>query len=93
MNSLGSEEMSGVSVFCRDEAGDIFHTFSSFARGGEMALATYHLLDITPKGRNETGPHHSLADWVRPHDMYGKGGMVEPIGRYHPPSCGCAVHD
>ena len=49
-------------------------------------------LDMTPKGRNENGPYHSLGDWVRPHNMYGKGGMVEGNGRYHAPTCDCALH-
>jgi hypothetical protein len=38
-----------------------------------------------PKGRNETGPYHSLGDWARPRNMYGKGGEVEGNGRYHEP--------
>ena len=86
------EDLSGNSVFYKDEAGQIFHTYSSFGRGGESFLGTYGILDTMPKGRNETGPYRSLGDWVRPHDMYGKGGMVEVIGRYHPAACGCAVH-
>ncbi|WP_082584912.1 SRPBCC domain-containing protein [Caulobacter sp. Root655] len=52
----------------------------------------FGFLDVTPRGRNETGPHHSLGDWVRPHDMYGQGGSVEANGRYHPPACGCGAH-
>jgi predicted dithiol-disulfide oxidoreductase (DUF899 family) len=85
----GLEDLSGRSVFFKDEAGQVFHTYSSFARGGDDFLGTYRYLDVTPKGRNET---HSLADWVRPKNMYGKGGMVEPNGRYHVASCGCAIH-
>jgi predicted dithiol-disulfide oxidoreductase (DUF899 family) len=39
-----------------------------------MVDTTYVLLDMTPKGRNETGPHFNLSDWVRRHDEYdGKG--------------------
>ena len=64
------EELPGMSVFYKDEAGDIFHTYSSYARGGEELLTTYMVLDRTPKGRNETGPHHNLMDWVRRHDEY-----------------------
>jgi hypothetical protein len=45
-----------------------------------------------PKGRNETGPYHTMADWVRPRNMYGQGGMVERNGRYHPQACGCSAH-
>jgi predicted dithiol-disulfide oxidoreductase (DUF899 family) len=88
----GMADLSGNSVFYKDEDGRIFHTFSSFGRGGESFLGAYGILDMMPKGRNETGPHHSLADWVRPHDMYGQGGTVEGIGRYHAAGCGCAVH-
>jgi predicted dithiol-disulfide oxidoreductase (DUF899 family) len=72
---LVSEEMSGVSVFYRDEAGDIFHTYSTYGRGDEMLDTTYMYLDLTPKGRNENGPHFNLVDWVRHHDRYG---AVEP---------------
>jgi predicted dithiol-disulfide oxidoreductase (DUF899 family) len=66
------EEMSGRSIFYRDETGAIFHTYSSFARGGEVMLGTYALLDMTPKGRNETG-RGNLTDWVRRHDEYEAG--------------------
>ena len=65
---------------------------SAFGRGGEQFLGTYGFLDVMPKGRDENGPYHSLGDWVRPHNMYGEGGMVEGNGRYHATACGCAVH-
>jgi predicted dithiol-disulfide oxidoreductase (DUF899 family) len=64
------EELPGMSVFYKNEAGDIFHTYSSYARGGEDMLTTYMVLDRTPKGRNENGPHHNLMDWVKRHDEY-----------------------
>jgi predicted dithiol-disulfide oxidoreductase (DUF899 family) len=76
-----SEELSGTSVFYQD-GGQLFHTYSSYARGGEAFIGTYSYLDITPKGRNETGPRHDLSDWVRHHDRYGAGGFVHPSGRY-----------
>jgi predicted dithiol-disulfide oxidoreductase (DUF899 family) len=69
MIDAGIEELPGLSVFYRDPAGDIFHTYSSFARGTEELLTTYALLDMTPKGRNETG-NGNLGDWVRRHDDY-----------------------
>ena len=50
--------------------GTIAHTYSSYARGNEPMLGTYSILDLTPKGRNETGPNHNLTDWVRLHDRY-----------------------
>ena len=65
-----SDELSGSSVFYKDETGSLFHTYSVYARGGEGGLGAYHLLDMTPKGRNENGPHHNLMDWVRLHDRY-----------------------
>ena len=64
------EEMPGVSVFFKDLDGEIMHTYSAFARGNEPMLGTYQILDITPKGRNETGPNGNLTDWVRHHDRY-----------------------
>ena len=60
------EDLPGASVFYKDAAGDIYHTYSSYGRGGEEVLGAYMLLDITPKGRNESGP----MDWVRRHDEY-----------------------
>lgn len=88
----GLEDLSGDSVFYKDEHGQIFHTYSVFGRGCEIFLGIYPFLDVMPKGRAENGPHHSLGDWVRPHDMYGRQGTVEPTGRYHPEACACSAH-
>jgi len=85
----GIEDLSGYSSFYKDGAGDIFHTFSVFARGGEDFLGIYRILEVMAKGRNEHGPFHSLTDWARPHDMYGKGGEVAANGRYTPPVSCC----
>lgn len=90
--AAGIQDLSGDSVFYKDEAGQIFHTYSTYGRGGEQFLGIYRFLDLTPKGRNENGPYHSLTDWARPHNMYGKGGTVEGNGRYHAASCGCGAH-
>jgi len=81
--AAGIEDLSGNSVFYKDESGQIFHTYSTFGRGGEEFLGIYRFFDTMPKGRDETGPYHSLTDWARPRNMYGKGGNVEPNGRYH----------
>ncbi len=70
MREFQSEELPGLSVFFRDTDGGIFHTYSSYARGAEELLGTYMWLDLTPKGRNETGPAFDLTDWVRHHDRY-----------------------
>jgi predicted dithiol-disulfide oxidoreductase (DUF899 family) len=77
------EELSGISVFYRDGSGDIFHTYSSYSRGNEEILSAYALLDLTPKGRNETGPTFTMGDWVRHHDRYGAPGFVDSTGGYH----------
>jgi predicted dithiol-disulfide oxidoreductase (DUF899 family) len=77
------EEMSGRSIFCKDKAGTVFHTYSSFARGGEVVLGAYALLDMTPKGRRES-VRGNLTDWVRLHDRYGAGGHVDTSGRWRP---------
>jgi predicted dithiol-disulfide oxidoreductase (DUF899 family) len=92
LGNPGLEDLSGDTIFFKDDDGQIFQTYSTFGRGGEQFLGIYGFLDVMPKGRNESGPHHTLADWARPHDMYGKGGMVEATGRYHTASCGCSVH-
>jgi predicted dithiol-disulfide oxidoreductase (DUF899 family) len=76
------EELSGISVFFKDASGDIFHTYSSYGRGSEEVLGAYMYLDLTPKGRNENGPHFSLGDWVRHHDRYDAGGHVDSTGGY-----------
>lgn len=62
-----SDEMPGVSVFYKDERGDVYHTFSAYGRGVEPLIGAYDLLDITPKGRDET---HGMTDWMRHHDRY-----------------------
>jgi predicted dithiol-disulfide oxidoreductase (DUF899 family) len=85
-------DLSGDSVFYRGDDGQIFHTYSTFGRGGEEFLGIYRFLDATPKGREESGPYHSLTDWARPRNMYGKGGTVEPTGRYHQPACACEAY-
>jgi predicted dithiol-disulfide oxidoreductase (DUF899 family) len=64
------EEMPGLSVFHKDADGMIAHTYSAFGRGNESMLGTYTILDLTPNGRNETGPRGNLTDWVRLHDRY-----------------------
>ena len=64
-----SEEAPGVSVFARDEAGDVFHTYSAYARGLDMLLGTYNFLDMVPKGRDEDDLPFTMS-WVRHHDRY-----------------------
>lgn len=64
-----STEGHGLSVFYKNARGDVFHTYSSFSRGLDMFMGTYHLLDVVPKGRDEEGLANTMA-WVRHHDRY-----------------------
>ena len=64
-----SEELPGISVFVKDDAGDVFHTYSTYRRGVEVMMGTYNLLDLTPMGRNERDVSHKM-EWVRHHDRY-----------------------
>ena len=66
---FGSEEAPGISVFYRDEAGNILHTYSCYSRGLDMMNAAYHYLDLTPLGRHEEGLPYPM-DWVRLRDQY-----------------------
>jgi predicted dithiol-disulfide oxidoreductase (DUF899 family) len=59
-------ENHGVSVFYKDAGRDVFHTYSTFARGSDLLVGAYNYLDLAPKGRNEA----SIMDWVRHHDRY-----------------------
>jgi predicted dithiol-disulfide oxidoreductase (DUF899 family) len=63
------EEAPGISTFYRNEAGEIFHTYSCFARGLDMMNAAYHYLDLTALGRHEEGLPYPM-DWVRLRDQY-----------------------
>lgn len=65
----GLEDREGLSVFSRDEDGDIFRTYSTYARGIDMINGTYQILDLVPRGRDE--PKGDTQFWVRRHDEYG----------------------
>ncbi|UJB19723.1 MULTISPECIES: DUF899 domain-containing protein [Lysobacter] len=75
--SFPHEEAPGLSVFCRDEAGQVFHTYSRYGRGVEVMMHTYNLLELTPKGRDEDGLDYPMA-WVRHHDRYEPADPVKP---------------
>ncbi|MEP7052574.1 MAG: DUF899 domain-containing protein [Pseudomonadota bacterium] len=67
----GGADMPGVSVFFKNERGELFHTYSCFSRGIDMLNTAYHYLDLVPKGRAEAGLAHSMS-WVKHRDQYGK---------------------
>jgi predicted dithiol-disulfide oxidoreductase (DUF899 family) len=92
-----SEERPGTSVFYKDAAGNIFHTYSSYARGLDILIGAYNWLDLTPKGRDEAGLKHGMA-WVRHHDKYDAGYKVDAQAEYVQPAKatdaagGCCEH-
>src|SRR5467141_3473810 len=85
MQQFPSEERPGTSVFYRDGSGNIFHTYSSYARGLDILIGAYNWLDLTPKGRDEEGLKHGMA-WVRHHDNYGENYEVDSKAVYVQPA-------
>ena len=65
-----SDEAPGMSVFYRNTEGEIFHTYSCFARGLDILNGAYNLMDLTPKGRDEADLPYTMA-WLKRHDQYG----------------------
>lgn len=64
-----STEAPGLSVFAKDVEGSVFHTYSTFARGLDVLIGTYHFLDLVPRGRGEHGDDYPM-QWVRLRDQY-----------------------
>ena len=85
MVQFPTEERPGASVFCKNAAGEIFHTYSTYARGLDILIPTYNFLDLTPKGRDEDALKHSMA-WVRHHDRYNDGYVLDVNQLYIPPA-------
>jgi len=79
-----SEEGPGLSVFYKNNGGELFHTYSSYARGLDILVGAYNFLDLVPKGRDEDGLAFSMA-WVRHHDRYAEGYFVDPKAQYVAP--------
>jgi predicted dithiol-disulfide oxidoreductase (DUF899 family) len=68
MGEFMNDELPGLSVFAKDEVGEIFHTYSTYARGLDILVGAYNFLDLVPKGRDEDPD--STMSWVRHHDRY-----------------------
>ena len=98
MMEFPAEERPGLSVFAKDSSGAVFHTYSTYARGLDILVGTYNLLDLVPKGRDEAGLKHTMA-WVRHHDKYGENYFVDPNRPYvqpeviKPKASGSCCHD
>jgi len=63
---VSMDELPGFSIFYKDAGGEIFHTYSCYARGLDVLNGAYHCLDLLPKGRDEDAG----MSWVRHHDKY-----------------------
>lgn len=62
-------EAPGVSVLYKNEEGEIFRTYSCYARGLDILNGAYNYMDIAPKGRDESELPMPMA-WVRRRDEY-----------------------
>lgn len=83
MTAFPQPEAPGISFFCKDDAGDVFHTYSTYGRGVEAMMLAYELLDMAPHGRDEAHLGYPMA-WIRHHDRY------EPASA--PAASCCASH-
>ena len=80
-----AEEAPGFSVFFKDDTGQVYHTYSTYARGGEPFIGVYTFLDLVPKGRDEDGLAFSMS-WVRHHDRYDEAYRVDRSRPYAQPA-------
>jgi predicted dithiol-disulfide oxidoreductase (DUF899 family) len=79
------DEAPGLSVFLKAASGDVFNTYSTYARGGEALIGTYHYLDFAPKGRDEDGLAFTMS-WLRHHDRYDDDYALDPKRSYVAPA-------
>jgi predicted dithiol-disulfide oxidoreductase (DUF899 family) len=75
-------EREGVSIFYKDTNGQVFHTYSAYARGIDMLNAAYNYIDLVPKGRDEVG-HAFPQFWVHRHDEYEDTRRIDTEKIYH----------
>ena len=66
-------------MFFKNDANEVFHTYSTYGRGVEVMMGAYNMLDLTPKGRDERDVEHKM-EWVRHHDRYEFG----PVAKTRP---------
>ena len=79
------EELPGISIFFKDPAGEVYHTYSTYARGGEAFIGAYRILDLVPKGRDEEALAFTMS-WVRHHDKYGPDYTLDRTRLYEVPA-------
>jgi predicted dithiol-disulfide oxidoreductase (DUF899 family) len=68
VSSGKDDESPGFSIFYRSGK-NVYHTYFTTGRGLEVLNSTYGVLDLVPKGRNESGLEFPMA-WVKRHDEY-----------------------
>ena len=86
MTAFPAQEARGLSVFYKDDAGAVFHTYSTFGRGVEVMMGAYHMMDLVPKGRDEEDAAYRM-NWVRHHDRY----EPAPVAKSAPSGAECSV--
>jgi predicted dithiol-disulfide oxidoreductase (DUF899 family) len=69
IKTKNESEMPGLSVFYKDEEGNVYHTYSCYARELESFLTAYRLLNVVTKGRDEGNLSYGM-EWVKHHDRY-----------------------
>jgi len=83
LEQFPGEEAPGISVFYKDDDGNLFHTYSAYARGTETTMNAYNYLDYVPKGRDEDGLAFTMS-WLRHHDHYDTGKLADTNLPYWP---------
>lgn len=93
LTQFGTEEAPGVSAFYKD-GGEIFHTYSAYARGLDILVGAYNFLDHAPKGRDEDDLAFTMS-WVRHHDRYDDSYFVDQKQPYVAPKVAdsCCKHE
>ena len=84
LREFPADEAQGLSVFCKNDASEIFHTYSTYSRGLDILIGTYNYLDLLPKGRDEEGLSFSMS-WLRHHDRY-ENYQLDPNATYQAPT-------
>ena len=71
--TVGADELPGISIFAKQTDAEgterVFLTYQTFARGLDMLNGAYHMLDLTPKGRDEQDLDWTM-QWLHRHDAY-----------------------
>ena len=78
MTDFPAQEAPGISLFYKNDAGEVFHTYSTFGRGVEVMMGAYFMMDLAPKGRDEK-PGQGM-EWVRHHDRYEPAPVAKTVG-------------